>query len=67
MPKQEEHDKPENLVEVPGEAEEAARTLEDAVDSHETLEGYYAMNEEEPSPGAERQIEEEERARDKRH
>jgi hypothetical protein len=44
MPTQEEHDKPENLVEAPGEAERAARTLEDAVDSHHTLEGYFAMN-----------------------
>jgi hypothetical protein len=44
MPKQEEHDKPENLVESPGQEEQEARSLEDAVDSHGTLEGYYAMN-----------------------
>jgi len=44
MPNQEEHDKPENLVEAPGEAERAARSLEDAADSNATLEGYYAMN-----------------------
>jgi hypothetical protein len=45
MPRQEEHDKPENLVEAPHEAEHSARSLEDAVDSNATLEGYYAMNE----------------------
>ena len=44
MPRQEEHDKPENLVEAPGEAEHAARTLEDEVDSNATLQGYAAMN-----------------------
>lgn len=48
MPKQEEHEKPENLVEAPGEAERAARSLEDAADSHGTLEGYYAMNNAKP-------------------
>lgn len=44
MPAQEEHEKPENLVEAPGEAEQAARSLQDAADSHATLQGYYAMN-----------------------
>ena len=44
MPKQEDHDKPENLVESSGQEEQEARSLEDAVDSHGTLEGYYAMN-----------------------
>jgi hypothetical protein len=44
MPKQDEHDKPENLVESPGQEEQEARSLEDAVDSHGTLEGFYAMN-----------------------
>jgi hypothetical protein len=48
MPKQEEHEKPENLVESPHEAEHAARSLEDAADSNATLEGYYAINETEP-------------------
>jgi hypothetical protein len=48
MPKQEEHEKPENLVESPHLAEEAARSLEDAADSHATLEGYYSINETEP-------------------
>lgn len=45
MPRQEEHEKPENLVETPHEAEHSARSLEDAADSNATLEGYYAMNE----------------------
>ena len=51
-----EHENPEDLVEAPGEAERAARSLEDAVDSHATLDGYYAMNNARPeqaSPGAE--------------
>ena len=49
MPKQEEHEKPENLVEEsPQVAEEAARSLEDAADSHGTLEGYYSINETAP-------------------
>ena len=54
MPPQEEHERPEDMVEAPGEAAMAARSLEDAVDSHGTLEGYYAMNDEKPdtSPGA---------------
>jgi hypothetical protein len=42
--RQQEHDEPENLVESPGEAERAARSLEDEVDSNATLEGYFAMN-----------------------
>ena len=44
MPNQEEHEKPENLVESPHQAEHEARSLEDAVDSNATLEGYFAMN-----------------------
>lgn len=44
MPRQEEHDKPENLVEAPHEAEHSAKSLEDAVDSNATLQGYAAMN-----------------------
>lgn len=44
MPNQEEHDRPENLVEQPHQAEHEARSLEDAVDSNGTLEGYFAMN-----------------------
>ncbi len=48
MPTQEEHDEPQNLVEAPGEAEHAARSLEDAADSNATLQGYYAMNNAKP-------------------
>lgn len=45
MPGQEEHDKPENLVESSTELEKrAARSLEEAADSHATLEGYFAVN-----------------------
>jgi hypothetical protein len=55
MPRQEEHDKPENLVESPHEAEQAARSLEDAVDSHASLQGYYAMNNIKPSEEVEKQ------------
>lgn len=45
---QSEHDQPENLVEVPGEAEQAARSLQDAADSHATLQGFFAINNERP-------------------
>ena len=48
MPPQEEHEKIENLVESPGEAEQAARSLQDATDSHATLQGYYAVNNQKP-------------------
>ncbi len=55
MPDQSEHEKPENLVEAPGEAEQAARSLQDAADSHATLQGFFAINNERPpdtaSPG----------------
>ncbi len=44
MQGQKEHDKPENLVESPHQAEHEARSLEDAVDSNATLEGFFAMN-----------------------
>lgn len=44
MPRQEEHDKPENLVESPHQAEHESRSLEDTVDSNQTLEGFFAMN-----------------------
>jgi hypothetical protein len=57
MPRQEEHEKPENLVESPGEAEQAARSLQDAADSHGTLEGYFAVNDVKDS----KQLEEEAR------
>jgi hypothetical protein len=45
MPGQEEHDKPENLVERSTELEKrAARSLEEAADSNATLEGFFAIN-----------------------
>ncbi len=59
MPKQEEHDKPENLVESPGEAERTARTLEDAADSNATLEGYYSINETPPPEEVREQVDHE--------
>jgi hypothetical protein len=55
MPPQEEHEKIENLVESPHQAERSARSLEDAVDSHATLDGYYAMNNVKPSEELERE------------
>jgi hypothetical protein len=60
LPDQREHDKPKNLVEDSQELErEAARSLNDAVDSHETLQGYYAMNNERPSKELEEEAERE--------
>jgi hypothetical protein len=44
MPSQEEHDKPENLVESPHQKVRPAQSLPEEVDSNATLEGYYAMN-----------------------
>ncbi len=44
MPSQEEHDKPENLVESPHQKTHPAESLEEAADSNATLQGYYAMN-----------------------
>ncbi|MBV9081826.1 MAG: hypothetical protein JOZ62_04060 [Acidobacteriaceae bacterium] len=46
MPPQEEHEKPENLVDSPHQAEHTARSLQDAADSNATLEGYYSINNE---------------------
>ena len=49
MPEQSEHDKPENLVEESTELEnQAARSLQDAADSHATLQGFFAINNERP-------------------
>ena len=59
MPKQEEHEKPENLVESPHEAEHAARSLEDAADSNATLEGYYSINETKPPEEVREQVDKE--------
>jgi hypothetical protein len=59
MPPQEEHEKIENLVDSPHEAEHSARSLEDAADSNATLEGYYAMNNKKPPKEVEEQIDQE--------
>ncbi len=64
MPNQEEHEKPENLVESPGEAEHTARTLEDAADSNATLEGYYSINETKPPPEVREQVDQERHKKD---
>jgi hypothetical protein len=57
MPEQSDHEQPQNMVEESTELErEAARSLEDAADSHATLQGFFAINNERPpdtaSPGA---------------
>lgn len=44
MPAQEEHEKLENLVDQPGQAAHSARTLGQAADSNQTLQGYFAVN-----------------------
>jgi hypothetical protein len=44
MPRQEEHDRPENLVDQPGQAAHSARTLGEAADSNQSLDGYFAVN-----------------------
>lgn len=59
MPPQEEHEKIENLVDSPHQAEHTARSLEDAADSNDTLEGYYAINDEKPPKEVEEQIDKE--------
>lgn len=59
MPKQEEHDQPENLVESSDVAEHAARSLQDAADSNATLEGYFAINETPPPDEVREQLEQE--------
>jgi len=46
MPEQKEHEKVENLVDAPGEAEKSARTLEQAANSNQTLEGFQSINNE---------------------
>jgi hypothetical protein len=69
MPAQEEHDKPENLVESPGKKIHSARSLEEAVDSNETLQGFYAMNDVKDSAELDREASEmpEDDGREKGH
>jgi hypothetical protein len=54
MPDQQsEHEKPQDMVESSQELErEAARSLEDAADSHGTLQGFFAVNDERPPEDA---------------
>jgi hypothetical protein len=44
MATEDEREKLEKMAPSPGEEEQEAHSLEDAVDSHGTLEGYFAMN-----------------------
>ncbi len=48
MPPEEEHERPEDLVEAPGEAEQSAHSLQEEANSHNTLQGFFAMNDERP-------------------
>lgn len=57
MPDQEEHEKLENLVESPGMAERAARTLQQAANSNQSLEGFKAINNERIPQELEREAE----------
>lgn len=50
MPDQSEHEKLENLVDQPGQAERSARSLREEAGSHESLEGFQAMNNDHFSP-----------------
>ncbi len=50
MPDQSEHEKLENLVDQPGQAEKSARSLREEAGSNNTLEGFEAMNNEHFSP-----------------
>lgn len=59
MPDQKEHEKVENLVESSTELEkEAARSLEQAANSNQTLQGFEAVNNERISPELEREARE---------
>ena len=64
MPDQEEHEKPENLVESPHLAEHTARTLQEAADSNATLEGYYAINETPPPEEVREEVDKERKRKD---
>ena len=46
MPPQEEHEKIENLVDSPHQAEHTARSLQEAADSNATLQGFESINNE---------------------
>ena len=46
MPDENEHEKIEDMVEVPGEAAKSARSLEQAANSNQTLQGFQVVNNE---------------------
>jgi hypothetical protein len=58
MALEEEHERPEDMVEAPGEAERAARSLPEAADSNATLEGYYSINDVKAPEEIEKEVEE---------
>jgi hypothetical protein len=58
MPPQEEHEKIENLVDSPHQAEHTARSLQEAADSNATLEGFESINNEHFSEELEREARE---------
>lgn len=59
MASQNEEKRIEEMIEAPGEAQKAARSLEEAAASNQTLQGYYAVNNaregEKPEEGRERE------------
>jgi hypothetical protein len=57
MPAPEEHEKPEDLVDSPHQAEHTARSLQEAADSDGTLQGYYAINDVKDSEEVEQEVE----------
>ena len=67
MPPQEEHEKIENLVDSPHQAEHTARSLQEAADSNATLEGFESINNEHFSKELEREAREDQRNREKDH
>jgi hypothetical protein len=68
MPPQEEHEKIENLVDSPHQAEHTARTLQEAADSNATLEGFESINNERFSEQLEREAREDQpKNREKGH
>ena len=64
MPKQEEHEKPEDMVESPHLAEHTARSLQEAADSNATLEGYYSINEAPPPEEVREEVDNERKKKD---
>lgn len=68
MPPQEEHERLENLVDSPHQAEHTARSLQEAADSNATLEGFESINNERFSEQLEREAREDQpKNREKGH